>query len=367
MTTALVERNDTALDFALTPAEAKRRFAEFNTFVLEQMKEGVDFGTIPGTNKPTLLKPGAEKLGNLYGLAPVQEVTKRIEDWDRGFFFYEVKTTLTRISTGDVVAEGLGSCNSKESRYRWRWVAEEKIPKGVSKNDLETRSSKVTEFTFAVDKAETTGQYGKPAAYWKQFTDAIENGAARKVKRQTAAGKQLDAWEIGSTLYRVENDDIYDQVNTILKMGAKRSLVDAMLKATRASGIFTQDLEDLHDDGAITTTATIVEPEVEPDHFVQQGPIAEPPTNLIQQPAPGSTLQRPAPMPPRQTVRPPQPREEGPPSDSATRFWVVARKHGEVWWQPILQREFSSTSFEALDADEQTRAAELVEAEDAKG
>src|SRR3954464_9803574 len=32
------------------------------------MKEGVDFGKVPGTDKPTLLKPGAEKLGVLFQL-----------------------------------------------------------------------------------------------------------------------------------------------------------------------------------------------------------------------------------------------------------------------------------------------------------
>lgn len=52
---------------------------------------------------------------------------------------------------------------------------------------------------------------------------------------------------------------------------------------------------------------------------------------------------------------------------AATRFWSIANKHGSVWWEPLLQENFSSTSFEALDADEQTRAAELVEAEDANG
>ena len=32
------------------------------------MKEGVDYGTIPGSTKPALLQPGADKLGNLFGL-----------------------------------------------------------------------------------------------------------------------------------------------------------------------------------------------------------------------------------------------------------------------------------------------------------
>ncbi|KKK67335.1 hypothetical protein LCGC14_2955110, partial [marine sediment metagenome] len=43
---------------------------------------------------------------------------------------------------------------------------------------------------------------------------------------------------------RVENDDPYTLVNTLLKMAKKRALVDAVLSATRSSGLFTQDVED---------------------------------------------------------------------------------------------------------------------------
>ena len=35
------------------------------------MVKGQDYGVIPGTAKPTLLKPGAEKLAEYYGYAPI--------------------------------------------------------------------------------------------------------------------------------------------------------------------------------------------------------------------------------------------------------------------------------------------------------
>jgi len=44
---------------------------------------------------------------------------------------------------------------------------------------------------------------------------------------------------------QVENEDIYSQVNTILKMAKKRALVDAALSAGRLSQVFTQDIEDM--------------------------------------------------------------------------------------------------------------------------
>jgi hypothetical protein len=43
---------------------------------------------------------------------------------------------------------------------------------------------------------------------------------------------------------RMENADLADTYNTVLKMAKKRTLVDATLTATAASDIFNQDLED---------------------------------------------------------------------------------------------------------------------------
>src|SRR5712691_3578553 len=46
------------------------------------------------------------------------------------------------------------------------------------------------------------------------------------------------------TWFRVPNDDIFSQVNTLQKMAQKRAMVGAVLIATRASGFLTQDMED---------------------------------------------------------------------------------------------------------------------------
>lgn len=150
------------LTLALTLDQAKKRVDELQKFVQAVMVHGIDYGTIPNTPKPTLFKAGAEKLCEVYALAPQVSVTARMEDWENGFFAYEVKVTLISKRTGVLIAEGIGSCNSKEKRYR--------------------------------------------------------------------------------------NQDQFSIVNTVLKMAKKRALVDAVLSATRSSGLFSQDLEDLADD-----------------------------------------------------------------------------------------------------------------------
>src|SRR5579859_1308606 len=122
--TALAVRDADALDlaprFVVSLDVLKDQLQELERFKREIMVEGVDYGVIPGAPKPTLLKPGAEKLSMAFGHAPVFEVTGRIENWQQGFFHYEVRCDLISKRTGAVVASAHGSANSKEPRYRWR-------------------------------------------------------------------------------------------------------------------------------------------------------------------------------------------------------------------------------------------------------
>lgn len=89
---------------------------QFQKIVKDTLNQNHDFGVIPGTgSKPTLLKPGAEKLLMLMGLRSEFDIADSTRDWEKGFFQYQVKCRLIK---GDlVVTEGMGSCNSKERKY----------------------------------------------------------------------------------------------------------------------------------------------------------------------------------------------------------------------------------------------------------
>ena len=134
-----------------------------------------------------------------------------------------------------------------ESRYRYHWVSTEHIREDIDRTPLLKRGGHRThcEFEFAIERAETTGAYGKPEEYWKTFTEAIRSNTARRVERDSRQGK-LPAWEIDvdTTLYRILNQEVADLINTIQKMAQKRALVAATLIATSASEFFTQDVED---------------------------------------------------------------------------------------------------------------------------
>ena len=208
-TRALTVPDDTALAprFVVSPAEIKQRIEELRAFVADYMEEGEDYGTIPGTQKPTLYKTGAEKLIDVYGFSQRAEVTHSVEDWDRGLFHYIVRVDLVNMRTGLLSRQGFGSANSREERYRWRST------KPTCKScGMELRRSKQQEEWYC----------------W-----AKKGGCGATYPLADIPPAQ-----------RIENDEPYTLVNTLLKMAKKRALVDAVLSATRSSGIFTQDIED---------------------------------------------------------------------------------------------------------------------------
>lgn len=192
------------VDFTLPDAASvSQRIAEiedFQALVRSQLIEGKDFGIIPGTQSPTLFKPGAEKIIRLVNCADSYEIMDQVRDWDRGFFEYTIKARLVYLPTGQIVAEGVGECNSWESRYRYRWVGD---------RDLKTMG--------------------------------LTAGEVNRLKTRERDGRNNSHY----TQWRIENDDPYSQVNTILKMAKKRAMVDVALSVGRLSELFTQDIEDM--------------------------------------------------------------------------------------------------------------------------
>lgn len=185
-------------------------------YVKRHMVDGVDFGTIPGTQKPTLLKPGAEKLTDLFRCTPGFELIEKLEDWEKGLFHYTFRVRITSRDANTVLAEGYGSANSREGRYRWR-NANRKCPQCGKE-------------TIFVSKNPGEGFY-----CWK---------------KKGGCGVTFDSSDDRLTSQsegKVENDDIFTLVNTILKMAKKRALVDGAIALARCSDIFTQDVEDLAD------------------------------------------------------------------------------------------------------------------------
>ena len=172
-----------------TIANTMAKIQQMQAVVQKTLKVEHDYGKVPGTTKPTLLKPGGEKICMLFGLNPEYEFLQTTEDYDKEFFTYNIRCTLYR--NGQPVAQGVGSCNSKEKKYRFINVDE--IPEN-----------------YIGPTEEITDKYGR-------------------VK------------------YKINNPDICSLVNTILKMAKKRAFIDAVLQVASLSEVFTQDIEDMGD------------------------------------------------------------------------------------------------------------------------
>ena len=172
------------------PLTAKDVRAQVN-LIQEVMKsvmiDGTHYGKIPGCgDKPTLLKPGAEKLISTFNLCPrviVEDLSK--DDIIR----YRIICSLETMS-GKFVGDGVGECSSEEGKYKWRK-------------------------TVSDEEYEATPETHKRIKYNKNYSE-------EQVRTNP-----------------------YDLANTILKMAKKRALVDATLTRTAASDIFTQDIEDM--------------------------------------------------------------------------------------------------------------------------
>src|SRR3982751_1948675 len=246
----LIERKELAENFLpiFTSEVALERYQAFKDFVSRVLKAGVDYGKVPGSERHTLLKPGAEKLCTFFGLTPRYVAEVVIEDW-RGekhgepLFYYRFKCQLFRGTFQ--MGEGIGSSSNWESKHRYRWVDEATVSRlGLDKQTLPTRGGPISEFEFAINKAETSGACGKPAEYWDRWRRAIEDGSARRIQKTKKDGTSSPAYEMNATFYRVPNADFADIVNTVQKMAQKRAHVAATLSATNTSDYFTQDLED---------------------------------------------------------------------------------------------------------------------------
>lgn len=86
-------------------------------FISNELKEGIDYGKVPGYSKPTLLKPGAEKVCQYMKLSIEYKVEHRYEEWQKGLFHFEVRVMLRQKDGTLVVVEGIGSCNTKEEKF----------------------------------------------------------------------------------------------------------------------------------------------------------------------------------------------------------------------------------------------------------
>ena len=202
--TSIMERG------TMSAASVLAHVAKVQGLMKDLLHEGEHYGKIPGTDKPTLLKAGAEKLSFTFRLLPKFRTTVR--ELQNGHREVEMVCELWHES-GVFAGVGVGSCSTMESKYRYRNIA-----------DFEDTGEPIP-----ADSKEHKAEYRK------------QGFGMKKIAGQWAWVKYQDA-------EKQENPDIADVYNTVLKMAKKRALVDATITACAASDIFTQDIEEGHEE-----------------------------------------------------------------------------------------------------------------------
>lgn len=186
----------------------------------EYMNEGEDYGLIPNTPKPTLFKSGAEKLAQLYGLAARVESAFVAGDGEKTpplTFNAECYLHLGSFD-GAIVAVGHGTANSWEKRYR----RDTKVCPNCSQPKI--IKSKYDPGWYCLNCKSKFGPNDE------RLTSDNESAAPLNVQVRES----------------------YDLGVTLLKMSEKRAFVDAVLRATATSGLFTQDVVEDPPEGVET-------------------------------------------------------------------------------------------------------------------
>lgn len=206
------------------------QIAVIRTLLSDHMQEGEDYGKIPGIEKPTLLKPGGEKIMLLFN--SYAEYEEDMVDLGNGHREYKIKARITSRDTGKILAVGIGSCSTMEKKYRYR---NEKIATTIP----------------------------VPKSYWDKSKSADQK---KDILRQHYSGDasklgtlKTDAGWVICELVDGENPDIADSYNVCYKIAKKRAMIDGVISTGTCSHLFTQDLDDMQ-----PTNPEVVTPKVEP-------------------------------------------------------------------------------------------------------
>lgn len=189
MTQASPDQMQANMDRMSAMLKLKRKFLN------ENLAPGIerDYAAIPGTDKLSLLKPGAEKLLDWHGYYATFALTAEKEDWDIGLFAYTYRCEIKQKGSNTLVADCEGDASSWESKYRFEWKYESELPKGVDKDTLVKK------------------QFGRDDHTYFKYQTIVANAA--------------------------------DKRNTIRKMAQKRALIGATVLATATSDLFAADVD----------------------------------------------------------------------------------------------------------------------------
>jgi len=230
----------TAGDFDALLKRMSLQSQRMKQVVRNLMEPGVHY-IVPGETDPVkikaaaakgkvgLSKAGAEMLLKLFKYVGKVEV---VVDYGDVMNAASPAVTVTSYCTvyadnfdGPIMGVGVGACTSWEEKYRWRNAAKACPDCGAT--------------TLRYQKEGKFGEYkGKPTFWCAPARDGAAGGGCGK----NFAGN--DPRIVSQESGKIPTPNAHDQLNTYVKMAAKRARVDGAIAATGSSDLLTQDIED---------------------------------------------------------------------------------------------------------------------------
>lgn len=98
-------------------AEMRGQVALLEEATKSLLKEGTDFGKIPGTKERSLWQPGAEKIRFMFDLSADTEIIRSHEDWANGIFAYDARCIVYN-AAGRMLTRAESTSSTEEEKYK---------------------------------------------------------------------------------------------------------------------------------------------------------------------------------------------------------------------------------------------------------
>ena len=108
--------NDTMPENTAKVSVQNSKKQALKAFIKANLREGIDYGQIPGVKNNVLFKPGANKIINFLRLRPEVQLLHTVFDPETKAISYTVKVTLVN-EDGIAVTEALGAANTLEPKF----------------------------------------------------------------------------------------------------------------------------------------------------------------------------------------------------------------------------------------------------------
>ena len=108
--------NDTMPENTAKVSVQNSKKQALKAFIKANLREGIDYGQIPGVKNNVLFKPGAAKIINFLRLRPGVQLLHTVFDPETKAISYTVKVTLVN-EDGIAVTEALGAANTLEPKF----------------------------------------------------------------------------------------------------------------------------------------------------------------------------------------------------------------------------------------------------------